>query len=166
MLSKKHKKKEEDKTEKFNQYVGFMIGTELYGIDIHAIQEIDRMQSVTKLPKSLPFVEGVINLRGTIIPIVDMSKRFGADPVNIDRRTRIIIVRIAEQAVGLIVESVTEVIDVKEKNIDPAPAMAFAVDSRYVSAVGRIENVLLIILDLELLFSTEEVIQLQQQALS
>jgi purine-binding chemotaxis protein CheW len=166
MLSKKRQKKEEVKTETVNQYVGFMIGTELYGIDIHAIQEIDRMQSVTKLPRSLPFVEGVINLRGTIIPIVDMSKRFGAEPVTIDRRTRIVIVRIGDQTVGLIVESVTEVIDVREKNIDPAPAMAFAVDSRYVSAVGRIENGLLIILDLEVLFSTEEMSQLQQQALS
>lgn len=166
MLSKKHRKKEEVKTESFHQYVGFMIGTELYGIDIHAIQEIDRMQSVTKLPKSLPFVEGVINLRGTIIPIVDMSKRFGAEPVPVDRRTRIIIVRIDGQSVGLIVESVTEVIDVGEKNIEPAPAMAFAVDSRYVSAVGRIEGGLLIILDLEVLFSTEEMSQLQQQSLS
>lgn len=166
VLSRKRRKKEEARTETVNQYVGFMIGTELYGIDIHAIQEIDRMQSVTKLPKSLPFVEGVINLRGSIIPIVDMSRRFGAEPVNVDRRTRIIIVRIGAQAVGLIVESVTEVIDVAEKNIDPAPAMAFAVDSRYVSAVGRIEGGLLIILDLELLFSTEEMSQLQQQTLS
>lgn len=166
MLSKKHKKKDEVKAEKFNQYVGFMIGAELYGIDIHAIQEIDRMQSVTKLPKSLPFIEGVVNLRGTIIPIVDMSKRFGAEPVNVDRRTRIVIVRIGDQTVGLIVESVTEVIDIREKNIDPAPPMAFAVDSRYVSAVGRIEGGLLIILDLEVLFSTEEMSQLQQQALS
>jgi purine-binding chemotaxis protein CheW len=166
MLSKKHRKKEEAKTEEVRQYVGFMIGTELYGIDIHAIQEIDRMQSVTKLPKSLPFIEGVINLRGSIIPIVDMSKRFGSEPVTVDRRTRIIIVRIADQAVGLIVESVTEVIDVSEKNTDPAPAMAFAVDSRYVSAVGRIESGLLIILDLEVLFSREEMSQLQQQAIS
>jgi len=166
MLKKRGRKAEEVKTERVNQIVGFMIGTELYGIDIHAIQEIDRMQSVTKLPKSLPFIEGIINLRGTIIPIVDMSKRFGAPSMKIDRRTRIIIARIAGQSVGLIVESVSEVIDVKEKNIDPAPAMAFAVDSRYVTGVGRIDGGLIIILDLEALFSTEEMSQLQQQAIS
>jgi purine-binding chemotaxis protein CheW len=159
----KRKKKVEEAAEATRQFVGFRIGEELYGVDIGSIQEIDRMHSITKLPKSLPFIEGVINLRGGIIPVVDMAKRFGMPPVEVGRRTRIIIARISGQTVGLIVEQVTEVVELREDAVEPAPAMAFAVDQKYVEGVGRIGETLLIILNLELLFSVEEMNQLQTQ---
>jgi purine-binding chemotaxis protein CheW len=108
----------------------------------------------------------VINLRGTIIPIVDMAKRFGMKPVTLGRQTRIIIARIADQSVGLIVEMVTEVINLPEKSIEPAPRMAFSVDTRYVEGVGHISEGLLIILNLDLLLSLQEMSQLQQNPLS
>ena len=73
MLRRKKKKTEEESTRKVRQFVGFRIGEELYGIDIYSVQEIDRMHSITKLPESLPFVEGVINLRNRIIPVIDMA---------------------------------------------------------------------------------------------
>lgn len=165
MLKKKRRQAEEAKAEKVRQIVGFRIGGELYGVDIHTIQEIDRMQSVTKLPRSLPFVEGVINLRGTIIPVVDMARRFGLSSTPLNRQTRIIITRIGGQGVGLVVEQVEEVIQMKEEAIDPAPAMAFAVDSRYVEGVGRTEQGLIIILNLGLLFSEEEMSALKTQRL-
>jgi purine-binding chemotaxis protein CheW len=163
---KRKKKSESEKTEKKRQFIGFRIGEELYGIGIEFIQEIDRMHSITKLPKSLPFIEGVINLRGAIIPVIDVAKRFGMPAVEIGRRTRIIITRISGQAVGLIVEQVTEVVQLEEKAVEPAPAMAFAVDQKYVEGVGRIEEGLLIILNLELLFSIEEMNQLQTHPMS
>lgn len=165
MLRKKPKKAEETEREKIRQLVGFRIGEEFYGIEIHGIQEIDRMHSVTKLPKSLPFVEGVINLRGTVIPVVDMGRRLGLPRVEAGRLTRIIIARISGQAVGLVVEQVTEVLEIKEESIDPAPSMAFSVDTRYVEGVGRTEGGLVIILNLELLFSPEEMSALQAQPL-
>lgn len=157
---------EEVKVEQTRQFVGFRIGEELYGIDIHAVQEIDRMLSITKLPQSLPFIEGVINLRGSIIPVMDMARRFGFSPVDIDRQTRIIIARLSGQTVGLIVELVTEVIQLKESDIKPAPRMAFAVDKKYVEGVGKTGEGLIIILDLRLLLSAEEMSQLQQHPLS
>jgi len=166
VLKRKNKKIEGEKVEKTRQFVGFRIGEELYGVGIEAIQEIDRMHSITKLPKSLPFIEGVINLRGAIIPVVDMAKRFAMPPVEVGRKTRIIITRISGQTVGLIVEQVTEVVQLGEKAVEPAPAMAFALDQKYVEGVGRIEEGLLIILNLELLFSVEEMTQLQTHQLS
>jgi purine-binding chemotaxis protein CheW len=166
VLKRKKRKSEEGKVERVRQFVGFRIGEELYGIGIEAIQEIDRVHSITKLPRSLPFIEGVINLRGTIIPVIDMANRFGMPPVEIGRRTRTIIATISGQTVGLIVEEVTEVVQLEEKAIDPAPAMAFAVDRKYVKGVGRIQEGLLVILDLDLLFSVEEMTQLQTHKLS
>jgi purine-binding chemotaxis protein CheW len=166
MLKRKRKGTEENKAAKALQFVGFQVGEELYGIGIHSVQEIDRMHSITRLPKALPFIEGVINLRGRIIPVIDMAKRFGLPPVKVGRRTRIIIIGIAGQSIGLIVEQVTEVVQLEEGSVEPAPPMAFAVDQRYVEGVGQISGGLIILLNLGLLFSAEEMTQLQQQPLS
>ncbi len=166
MLKRKRKETKATEAEKAREFVGFQIGEELYGIDIHAIREIDRMQPVTRLPRSLPFIEGVINLRGTVIPVIDMAKRFGVPPVEAGRRTRIIIVRISGRSVGLAVGGVTGVLQLKESSIDPAPPLAFPVDRRHVEAVGRIEEGLIILLDLDLLLSVEEMAQLQRHPLS
>ena len=166
MLGKKRIKKDEESTRKRRQFVGFQIGGELYGIDIHSIQEIDRMHAVTKLPKSLPFIEGVINLRRRIIPVIDMAKRFGLPAIEEGRRTRIIIVRLSGQAVGLIVENVSDVIPLDDESIEPAPAMAFAVDHKYVEGVGRVDDGLIILLNMDLLLSGEEMSLLQQHPLS
>ena len=165
-MLKRKKKVEGEKAEETRQFVGFRSGEELYGIGIESIQEIDRMHSITRLPKALPFIEGVINLRGRIIPVIDMAKRFGLPPVKVGRRTRIIIIGIAGQSVGLIVEQVTEVIQLEEGSVEPAPSMAFAVDQRYVEGVGQISGGLIILLNLDLLFSAEEMTQLQQHPLS
>ena len=165
MLKRKRKGTGENKAAKALQFVGFQVGEELYGIGIHSVQEIDRMHSITRLPKALPFIEGVINLRGRIIPVIDMAKRFGLPPVKVGRRTRIIIIGIAGQSVGLIVEQVTEVIQLEEGFVEPAPPMAFAVDQRYVEGVGQISGGLIILLNLDLLFSAEEMTQLQQRPL-
>lgn len=166
MLKRKRKGREKDQAAKTLQFVGFQVGEELYGIGIHSVQEIDRMHSITRLPKALPFIEGVINLRGRIIPVIDMAKRFGLPPVKVGRRTRIIIIGIAGQSIGLIVEQVTEVIQLEEGSVEPAPPMAFAVDQRYVEGVGQISGGLIILLNLDLLFSADEMTQLQQHPLS
>ncbi len=166
MLKRKGRKSEDSEREKTRQFVGFQIGEELYGIDIHSVQEIDRMHSITRLPKTLPFIEGVINLRGSIIPVIDMAKRFGRQPVEVGRQTRIIIVRLAGKGVGLVVEQVNEVVQLDEKEIEPAPSMAFAVDQKYVEGVGQISAGLIILLDVDLLLSSEEMTQLQQHPLS
>jgi purine-binding chemotaxis protein CheW len=166
LLGKKRKKKNEENIRKGRQFVGFQIGGELYGIDIHCIQEIDRMHAVTKLPKSLPFIEGVINLRRRIIPVIDMAKRFGLPAIEEGRQTRIIIAQLSGQTVGLIVENVSDVIPLDEESIEPAPAMAFAVDHKYVEGVGRVNEGLIILLNMDLLFSVEEMSQLQQHPLS
>ena len=166
MLKRKKNKVDDDKAAKVRQFVGFQIGEELYGVDINCIQEIDRMHSITKLPKSLPFVEGVINLRNHIIPVIDIAKRFGFDAIERGRRTRVIIARISDKTVGLIVEQVTEVVQLEESAIEPAPQMAFAVDQKYVEGVGHISEGLIILLNFDLLLSVEEMSQLQHHRLS
>lgn len=166
MLKRKRKERALAETERGRDFVGFQIGEELYGIDIHVVQKIDRVQPVTKLPKSLPFIEGVINLRGKVIPVIDMARRFGMRPAEAGSRTRIIIVRISGRGVGLVVEEVKGVLQLKESSIDPAPPLAFPVDQRYVEAVGRIEGGLIILLNLDRLLSVKEMAQLQHHPLS
>lgn len=166
MLKRKTKGKEAEKAEEIIQVVGFRVGKELYGLNITTIREIDKMQPITKLPKALPFVEGVINLRNSIIPVIDLAKRFGLPPISPGRQTRIIIARLAGQSVGLVVDQVTEVHNLEASSIEPPPPLAFDIDHRYVQGVGRIKEELIIILNLDRLLSTEEVSELQQHPLA
>lgn len=166
MLKRKRRAAKVAEAEKAREFVRFQVGEELYGIDIHAVQKVERMQPVTRLPRSLPFIEGVINLRGEVIPVIDLAKRFGMTPVEAGSRTRIIIVRISGRGVGLVIDGVTGVLQLKESSIDPAPPQAFPVDQRYVEAVGRAEEGLIILLNLDLLLSVEEMAQLQHHPLS
>ncbi len=147
------------------QYVAFRVGEELYGIDISEVSEIDRMQPITKVPRALPFVEGVIHLRDMIIPVVDLAKRFGLPAIEPDRHTRVVIVRVRDQRVGFIVSSVTEVMSIPAASIGAAPPLTFDPATRFVSGMARLKDGLLSVLSLDRLLSREEVEQLQQQSL-
>lgn len=145
------------------QVVAFEVGAEHYGLEIRCIQEIDRVQPVTRVPQSLPFVEGVIHLRGAIIPVIDLAKRFGQPATVPDRRTRVIIASLRGQSVGFIVAAVTEVLPIATKAIGPAPPLTFERSGRFVSGMVRVGERLISILSLDRLLSSEEVEQLQQQ---
>lgn len=142
------------------QLVSFVVGAEEYAIPILAVQEINRMMDITRVPQSPAFVEGVINLRGKVIPVVDLRKRFGM-PVNESTGDeRIIVVEVQGEAearvIGFTVDKVNRVLRIGSDIVEPAPTMASGADSEYVQGVGKLDEGLLILLSLDKLFSQRE----------
>jgi purine-binding chemotaxis protein CheW len=138
------------------QLVTFSIGEEEFGVDILKVQEIIRMMEITKVPRAPDFVEGVINLRGKVIPIIDLRKRFGLSTRDHDKHTRIIVIEINNMIVGFVVDSVSEVLRIPSNTVEPPPPVVSGLESEYISGVGKLEDRLLILLDLDRLLSGEE----------
>ncbi|MEF3697216.1 chemotaxis protein CheW [Desulfolutivibrio sp.] len=138
------------------QLVTFSIGEEEFGVDILKVQEIIRMMEITKVPRAPDFVEGVINLRGKVIPIIDLRKRFGLSTREHDKHTRIIVIEINNMIVGFVVDSVSEVLRIPSNTVEPPPPVVSGLESEYISGVGKLEDRLLILLDLDRLLSGEE----------
>ena len=138
------------------QLVTFSIGDEEFGVDILKVQEIIRTMEITKVPRAPHFVEGVINLRGKVIPIIDLRKRFGLEFRDHDKHTRIIVIEISSMIVGFVVDSVSEVLRIPSSTVEPPPPMVAGLESEYISGVGKLEDRLLILLDLDRLLSGEE----------
>lgn len=139
------------------QLVTFAIGEEEYGIDILRVQEIIRTMDITKVPSSPPSVEGVINLRGKVIPVIDLRKRFFMEPRAHDSQTRIIVIAIHGMIIGFVVDGVSEVLRIQSNTVEPPPPVVSGVDSEYIKGVGKLGERLLILLDLDKLISSEEV---------
>lgn len=143
--------------EELLQLVTFRLGNEEFAIDILQVQEINRMVEITTVPKSPSFVEGVINLRGKVIPIIDLRKKLSLNVSEYTKDSRIVVVVLDNKVIGLIVDSVYEVLRLPEKTIEPPPPIvAGGIDSQYIQGVGKLEDRLLIFLNLDNLFSKEE----------
>jgi purine-binding chemotaxis protein CheW len=138
------------------QVVSFKLGAEEYGVDIDQVQEINRMVSVTHVPRAPQFMEGVINLRGQLIPIIDLRTRFGMPRAEHTKNTRIVVTEIAGKRVGMVVDSVSEVLRVPTGQIEDAPEMLSGVDTEYIRGVGKVEDRLIILLDLARVISVAE----------
>ncbi len=138
------------------QLVTFKLGTEEFGVDILKVQEINKMMNITKIPNAPTFIEGVINLRGKIIPIVDLRKRLGFRDQPYDKSTRIIVVELDGLVLGFIVDSVSEVLRIPENTIEPPPSMVAGIESEYIEGVGKLDDRLLILLELKKIFSSPE----------
>jgi purine-binding chemotaxis protein CheW len=135
--------------------VTFMLGQEKFGIEILTVQEIVREVKVAKVPKSPEFVDGVINLRGKVLPIIDLRKRFGIKVFD-SNNTRVIIVTLKTSYIGLIVDSVDMVLDIESSVIDETPSIVFGIDSQFITGVAKVKDDLIMILDLNKIFSSEE----------
>ena len=131
------------------QLAGFTLGKEEFAVDILRIQEINRMVEITTVPKTPGFVEGVINLRGKVIPVIDLRKRFNLGVSEYTKDTRIVVVDVDGKVVGIVVDAVSEVLRLPASTIDPPPPIVAGIDSEYIEGVGKLENRLLILLDLE-----------------
>ena len=142
------------------QFVEFKIGQEEYGVDILQVKTIERMMPITRVPKAPKFVEGVINLRGEIVPVIDLRKRFDLPSGETTENTRIIIVSVNEITVGMIVDSATEVVQLSQDAIEPAPSITSSIDSNYLDGVGKIDGKLLILLNVAKLLKPQEIDQL------
>lgn len=130
------------------QLVSFFLDEEEYGIEILKVQEIIRMQQITRVPNSAPFVEGVINLRGKVIPVIGLRKRFGMPARDVDRQTRIVVIDVAETVLGFVVDAVSEVLRISKATIEPPPQLA-KVEQEFISGVGKLENRLLMLLNVD-----------------
>lgn len=138
------------------QLVTFRVASEEFGIDILSVQEIIRTMDITKVPRAPMIVEGVINLRGKVIPIIDLRKKFGLESKPHDSKTRIIVVDLRGMVVGFVVDEVSEVLRIPSSTVEPPPAIVSGIDSEYIDGVGKIEDRLLILLDLDRLLTRDE----------
>ena len=145
-----------------NEYLAFKLGQEEYGIDILKVQEIRGYESVTRIANAPEFIKGVINLRGIIVPIVDMRIKFNLGEPRYDQFTVVIILCIGGRVVGMVVDSVSDVTTLQPEQVRPAPEMGTALNTDYLIGLGTLEERMLILLDIERLMSSPEMGLLQQ----
>jgi purine-binding chemotaxis protein CheW len=138
------------------QLVSFSVASEEYGLDILRVQEIIRTQPLTRVPNLPEYVEGVINLRGKVIPIVALRRRLGLAALEADKNTRIVVVDVHGQTLGFIVDAVSEVLRIRADTIEPTPRIG-SVEREYISGVGKRDARLLLMLDLEQLMNRAEI---------
>lgn len=145
------------------KYLSFRIGNEQYGIEIKHVTEIVGIQKITEVPDMPEYVKGVINLRGSVIPVVDIRLRFHMKAIEYDDRTCVIVVSIDESPIGLVVDAVREVISISSEMISPPPSVARGEISRYIKGIGRFENEVIILLAMDKLLFDQRLTQLSGQ---
>ena len=153
------------KSSDFTQLVSFALGKEEFGVDILMVQEIIRIAPITAVPHAPDFIEGVINLRGHIIPIIDLRKRLNLSPLPVEDRSnaRILIIHIQDRVTGFIVDVVSEVLRIPKSLIEPPPEIVVAgLKSLYICGVCKLEDRLLLLLDFSKILQVEEIKQLME----
>lgn len=131
------------------QLVTFSLGSEEFGVDIMRVQEIIRIPPITRVPKAETYIEGVINLRGNVIPVISLRTRFGMARVEETDLSRIVVLQVQSKVFGIRVDAVTEVLRLDSESIEPPPPIALGMDSHFIRGVGKIGERLLILLDLD-----------------
>ncbi|MBS3886887.1 MAG: chemotaxis protein CheW [Dethiobacter sp.] len=158
--------KTEEQPQEELQLVAFFLQGEEFAVDIQRVREVLKLPPITPLPQSLDFIEGVINLRGEVIPVIDLRKRFRLADAAKSEKARIIIVEIDEGMVGLIVDSVTEVLHLNPSAIEPPPRRLAGTRTEFISGVGKLGDRLIIILHLEKILSAEEQLEMEHLQLA
>ncbi|MGQ0501706.1 MAG: chemotaxis protein CheW [Panacagrimonas sp.] len=139
-----------------NEFLTFTLGAEEYGVDILKVQEIRGYDTVTRIPDAPTFIKGVINLRGTIVPVVDMRLKFKLESADYNAFTVMIILNVARRVVGMVVDGVSDVMQLTPDQIRPAPEFSSAFDTRYITGIGALDQRMLILIDIERLMSSED----------
>jgi len=139
-----------------SEYLTFTLATETYGIDILKVQEIRGYDSVTRIANTPEFIKGVINLRGVIVPIVDLRIKFRLGEVTYHEFTVVIIINVLGKVVGIVVDGVSDVIELPAQSIKPAPEFGAALDTRYITGLGTLNDEMLILVDIEKLIGSDE----------
>ncbi len=145
--------------EEMKPYVIFRLGDEEFGVDVMNIKEIAKITTITRVPRSADFIEGVINHRGSLATVINLRKRFGFEPKEIDADSRIIIAELEDKPVGMLVDAATEVlrIPVSDIDIEATPEMVTTeIYKEYLKGVGKVENRLIVLLDLKQVLAEEE----------
>ncbi|HHT70397.1 MAG: chemotaxis protein CheW [bacterium] len=142
---------------KERQLVVFSLGQEEYGVDILQVKEIKRLTEITRVPNAPDHVEGVINLRGNIIPVVDLHKRFELGTVEATDESRIVIVNVQDITVGITVDAVSEVITLDKSSLAPPPPLVAGIEASFIEAIGKLKDRLLILLNMDRILGLDEV---------
>ena len=138
------------------EYLSFTLGNEHYGVDILKVQEIRGYDAVTRVPDAPDYIKGVINLRGTIVPVIDLRLKLRLDEARYDAFTVMIVLNVEDRVVGIVVDSVSDVIPLNADQIRPTPEFGAAVDTRFISGIGTQDDRMLILLDIETLLDTAD----------
>ena len=150
------------------QYLTFLLGGEMFAIEILNIREIIEYGALTTVPMMPPFIRGVINLRGAVVPVIDLSVRFGRTPVEVTRRTCIVIIEIENagerQDIGIVVDSVSEVLEIPAGMVEPPPSFGARIRTDFIQGMGKVNDRFVIILNVHNVLSVEEMAQLTHTA--
>ena len=144
------------------QYVTFAIGEETYGVEVLKVQEIIGMTKITSIPNSLIFMKGVINLRGTVVPVVDMRLKFNMDERAYDNTTVVLIVEVQKKLVGMIVDAVSDVASIPLESIQDTPHFTSRIETEYIRGIGNMEDLLIIVLDVDMILTIEELERMEK----
>ena len=139
-----------------NQFVTFTLAEEEYGVDILRVQEIIGYKGFTKIPRVADFIKGVLNLRGTVVPVVDLRRKFAMDEKDYDKFTVIMIVEVAGRVIGIIVDAVSDVVSLDSDDIQPTPRFSEKIRTEFIKGMGRKEDKFIILLDIDKVLSDEE----------
>lgn len=140
----------------------FQLKDEEYGVDVQQVHLIERMNHITRVPKMPTFVKGVINLRGIVTPVIDLRERFSIETTKYTDSTRIIIVQVEDKEVGLIVDAANDVIDIPSDQVEQPPEVVGRIESDYIRGVAKLDERLLILLNLNKVLNSEELIEIAQ----
>lgn len=151
-------------TSELLQLVSFKIGAEEFGIDILKVNEINRMMTLTKVPNAPSFVDGVVNLRGRVIPVINLRTKLSLPRKEYDRNSRIIVVELEGRTIGFIVDEVSEVLRIPKNITEKPPEMVSGINAAFITAIGKLDDRLLILLDLERVLGEGEEIELKKMA--
>ncbi|CAG1017331.1 Chemotaxis protein CheW [Burkholderiaceae bacterium] len=143
------------------QLVGFRNGDEFFGVPISKVREIVRVPEITPVPDMPEFLKGVINLRGRIVAVVDMSRRLGTAGPGAKKANRVLILELGGSLTGLIVDSVSEIVKIDEESIEPPPEMISSIGAEYVTGVGKLKDRLFILLEIDKLMKPEEMLRVR-----
>ncbi len=159
-----HQQEEEQATQ---QYLTFRLAGKLYAIGILDVDEIIEPSDITEMPRSPDYIRGVINLRGNVVPVIDLTARMGHGITTINKRSCIVMVEVVNsrgvtQALGMLVDAVNEIVEIGQANIRPAPDMGESLDTRFIQAMGRVDENFFILLDIQHVLSSEQVTRLGQ----
>lgn len=147
---------DEQQTFQDSECLTFTLGSEEYGIDILKVQEIRGYDAVTKIANTPDFIKGVINLRGAVVPIVDLRIKFNLGTITYDEFTVVIILNLDKRIVGIVVDGVSDVIAIKSEQIRPVPDLVSGIDTRYLAGLGNLDDRMLILVDISKLMSSQE----------
>jgi len=147
-----------------NEFLTFTLGREEYGVEILKVQEIRSYEAPTTIANAPPFLKGVVNLRGVIVPVIDMRIKFGLAKADYDQFTVVIILNVAHRVVGMVVDSVSDVLQLSGEQIREAPQFGASLDTEYITGLGTVDQRMLILIDIEKLMTSSDM-ALTDQAL-